>query len=453
MQTLTETEEIELLELLEQEERENISPKLELFRDKCIGGNCPDEVMIKGVRGGRGAGAKSWGMTSLLVQEANYYKHRIACLREIHNTLEESVYQLIQKTVDRLRYPGWKFTNEYIDSPSGSHFIFRGLKDLRSSRNIKGLEGYTRFFIEEADPISNESWDFLLPTLFRTDGAKLYFCYNPEMELDPVTIKVWNMFDGEPYAKFIECLPEGKDNPWWNDGLQILSDKMKEVDPDLWDHVYGGQPRSQLQNAALPRYLIRQAMNRNIINPEGGESIGCDPADFGDDKTEIYHRRGLKIIGHKEIRKMDGTYIANEISSMIQGRPNIPIKIDSTGIGTSTRDNLRRLGLNVIPIHWGQNAVKKHLYPDIVSELWFEFGKILPDIDIPDDPELMSDLAGRLYDYDNKDRRVIESKKKFKERHGRSPDKGDALLLTFYSGMNILVDEKIKNELAERRKA
>jgi len=448
---LTQSEEQILYDLLNQEDREKVSPKLEAFRDKSIGGQCSDEVIIKGVRGGRGAGAKSWGLTSLLVQELNYFPHRMACLREIQKTLEESAYELIEKTVYRLGYSGWKFTNDSIDSPAGSHIIFKGLKDLRASRNIKGLEGFTRFFVEEADPVSNESWDFLLPTLFRNEGAKLYFCYNPEMELDPVTVKVWNMYLNEIYSLCIECLPEGKDNPWWNTKLQLLSDKMREVDPDLWSHVYGGAPLSQLQNAALPRWMIRHAMDRNIENPVGAEEIGCDPADEGDDKTQIYRRRGLKIIGDKELRKMDGTFIGNEIGSIIDHRPNVPIKVDTTGIGVSTRDRLRQLGLKVIAIHWANKAVNEDEYPDIVSEMWFEFLKVLPEIDIPDDPELMSDLSGRLYSYDNKGRRKIESKKKFKERHGRSPDKGDALLLTFFTGMNLKIDDQEKKELAERR--
>lgn len=448
---LTLQEEQLLYSLLDQEDRERVSPKLELFRDRCIGGQCSDDVIIKGVRGGRGAGAKSWGFTSLLVQELNYFPHRMACLREIQKTLEESAYELIEKTVNRLGYSGWTFTNDSINSPVGSHIIFKGLKDLRASRNIKGLEGFTRFFVEEADPLSNDSWDFLLPTLFRNKGAKLYFCYNPEMELDPVTVKIWNMFQHEKYSLLIECMPEGIDNPWWNEKAQLLSDKMRQVDPDLWSHVYGGQPSSQLQNAALPRYLIRQAMDRNIKEPVGSEEIGCDPADEGDDKTQIYRRKGLKIIEKKELRKMDGTYIGNEIGAMINHRPNVPIKVDTTGIGVSTRDRLRQLELKVIPIHWANNAIKDDEYPDIVSEMWFEFLKILPELDIPDDPELMSDLSGRLYTYDKRGRREIESKKKFKERHGRSPDKGDALLLTYYTGMNLKIDDQSKKELAMRR--
>lgn len=442
----------ELLRHNEQLLLECVSPKLELWRDARLGGDLRPGVIMKGARGGRGAGAKSWGMVSLAVQEAHRFKERYACFREIQRTLNESIYHLIETTVDRLRYPGWKFTQEKIVSPTESEFIFRGLKDLTASRNVKGLEGFTRFLIEEAASISVESWDYLLPTLFRNKDAQLLFVYNQDTETDPVTTKVWNMFKDEAYALFIDCGPGREDNPWWNDHMQALSDKMKLIDPELWDHVYGGQPRSQLFNAAIPRVLVRQAMDRHIDIPDGGYSCGCDPADMGDDKTEIYLRKGPKVIDHKELRKMDGVYIANEIWNMVWRRPDIPIKVDTTGIGTSTRDQLRQLGAKVIPINFSESAQKKDEYPNIVSEMWFNFADYLKDnlLDIPDDSELMSDLSSRLYTYDRDNRRMIEPKKNFKERFNRSPDKGDALLLCFYEAKNIIMTDEQRKQLQSR---
>jgi hypothetical protein len=45
----------------------------------------------------------------------------------------------------------------------------------------------------------------------------------------------------------------------------------------------------------------------------------------------------------------------------------------------------------------------------------------------------MTELSGRLYEYDKRGRRKVESKKLFKERFGRSPDKADAILLAYYN--------------------
>ena len=82
--------------------------------------------------------------------------------------------------------------------------------------------------------------------------------------------------------------------------------------------------------------------------------------------------------------------------------------------------------------------------------MWFDFNDRLADIDIPDDSELMSDLSSRLYSYDGNGRRCIESKKEFKKRFNRSPDKGDALLLCFYEGRNIIMSDERRKQLQER---
>src|SRR3990167_7863885 len=95
--TLTDTEEKLLAEALLQEDLERVSPKLEAFRWAA---------RIKGCRGGRGAGAKSWSIASLLIQRAHHERLHIACLREIQLTLEESVWKLMKETIDRLRYSG-----------------------------------------------------------------------------------------------------------------------------------------------------------------------------------------------------------------------------------------------------------------------------------------------------------------------------------------------------------
>lgn len=427
---------------------EQVSPKLEAFRNPFIGGTCQEHIRIKGCRGGRGAGAKSFSLTSLICQRANYEKNlRIGCFREIQETLEESVYALIEDRANYLRYKGWKFTDKYINTPSGSHFIFRGLKDLRASRNVKGLANFDIFFIEEASSIAMESWNFLMPTLMRNPGSELWFCYNPEEEIDPVTEKIWNR--NRKDALCIELRPGPADNPWWNDGLQTEMDEDFKFDPDEAEHIWLGQPRKQGLNAAIARAKIRGAMDRNI-KPEGQLIVGCDPADFGDDKTEIYLRRGLKVINHKTISKMDGVFIANEIKEMINGDPSIPINLDTTGIGVSTRDQLRVLGLKVNCYNFAEAPSDPNKYPDIISELWFNFP--VNEADIPDDPELMRQLSGRKYKYDSKGRRKIEPKADFKERYKKSPDKADALLLCYMAPTKLTISEKHLEQLRNRRK-
>jgi phage terminase large subunit len=435
---MTESEELALIYLLEQEERERLSPKFEQIKTT--------EKNIIIAQGGRGAGAKSWSVSSEIIQMCQYEHHRVACLREIQKSLVESVHQLIQDQIDRLKYPNWKITDEYIENTkTDSHIIFRGLKDIRAAHQIKSLEGYDVFWIEEASVVSAESLRIIMPTLVRQPWWRLFITYNPETEEDPVTVRFWNS-DREDMLK-IRVEPGLVDNPWWSPGLQNEMEIDYARDPDEAEHVWGGNPRKQGQNAVLSRVLIRQAMARTI-EAVGAEEVGVDVARFGDDKTEMYKRKGMKIIGHRSFSGQDTVRTANEAWDLAGRRPDIRIKVDDTGVGGGVTDNLRRLGATVVPVEFGGSPLDKDKYTSVADEMWFEFA--IDEADIPDDTELMSELSGRRYDYDNKGRKKIEEKKVYKERLGRSPDRADALLLTYYKG-HIDFGADIRKQMAARR--
>jgi len=417
---LNESEQREFLELTKQEQLEKVSPKMERFREP---------YRIKIAQGGRGAGAKSWSAASLLIQKAQWNPLRICCFREIQKSLEESSYRLVTDTISRLRYPNWKITREYIDSPSGSHIIFRGLADMRAADQMKSLEGYDIFWLEEASAISKESLTVLLPTL-RKPGSELWATLNREAEKDPIIAEYW---DSDRTDVLRIELEQGKiDNPWFPDVLQTEMEAAYKNNPDEALHVWGGQPRAQGDNAVLSRVAIRQAMERKAEETEP-DCIGIDVARFGNDKTEMFRRKGAKVIARKSCAKKDTVYVANEAWELSDSNPDVTFLVDDTGVGGGVTDNLRRLGArNVIPVNFNGSPKNKTKYSTVADEMWFEFP--VDEIEIPDDPQLMEELSGRKYNYDKIGRRKIEPKDDFRKRYNRSPDKADALLLCFYTG-------------------
>lgn len=448
---MTQEEQDLLITLYDQYEREKISPKLEVFRNKSIGGNCSPSIRIKGCRGGRGAGAKSHSLTSLIVQRAHYEKKlRIACLREIQQSLEESVYELVRKKAqDHLQFNDWKFTKEYIESASGSHFIFRGLKDLRAANQIKGLEGFDIFFVEEAATVSKESWDILMPTLMRTPNAELYFCYNPEEEIDPIAEKIWNRNRDD--ALLIELKPGPEDNPWWNDGLQKEMEEDFKYDPDEAEHIWYGLPRKQGLSSVMARASIRAAMDRKL-DIDGGRSIGVDVARFGDDSTVITDKWGSVIKPQIINKNWDTVSTAKYVWEEVAGfDPSVPIRVDVTGIGAGVCDQLRELGAKVIEVNFGASAIDKKKYGNCASEMWFNVKKLIDELDLPDDPHLMRELSGRQYKYDSKERQIVESKDDYKKRLGWSPDRADSLILACYHEMTLEVSNEFQRAMAARR--
>jgi phage terminase large subunit len=420
IQNLTESERKELSSLLEKKSLEMVTPKMERFREPGW--------RIKLAKGGRGAGAKSWSCASILVQMAYRNPIKIGCFREVQRSLEESCYSLICDTIDRLRYPGWKITRDYINSPVGAHFIFRGLNDLKAARQVKGLEGFHIFFLEEASAISDESISMLLPTL-RQEGSELWAIWNPETEYDPVNTRLW-LADRDDVLR-IELEQGEIDNPYFPDVLKIEMESDYRNNPDEAEHVWGGSPRKQGENAVMSRVDIRAAAKRIAEETEPDE-IGVDVARFGNDKTQMYRRRGAKTVDHRELSQWDTQFVAKEAWEFAGRDKNIPIKVDDTGVGGGVTDRLKEFGANVIPINFGGSPKDKKKYDTVADEMWFTFP--INEASIPNDPVLIQELGGRLFDYDHIGRRKVEQKKIFKKRFGKSPDKADALLLCYYTG-------------------
>src|SRR3990167_7239633 len=128
--------------------------------------------------GGRGSG-KSTAFASWLIIAALSNK-RILCCREIQNSIRDSVHRLL---TDRIRLMGlddyFIITQDSIKSRYGAEIIFRGLKNNVSE--IKSLEGISIVWVEEAEKVSKDSWDILVPTI-REEGSEIWCSFNPESE-------------------------------------------------------------------------------------------------------------------------------------------------------------------------------------------------------------------------------------------------------------------------------
>lgn len=431
---------IELDGLLEKIKRESVIPKMECWRKPC---------RIKLAKSGRGTG-KSWTVASLLVQEANKRKILVGCFREQQNSLEESSYKVIADTVLRLQYPGWSFTEKWIKAPNGSKFLFRGLKDQRAAGQIKSFEGYDIFWLEEAATISKESLRPLLPTL-RKEGSELWATWNPETEYDPINVSLWESKRTDVIRTWLEGGYDG-DNPWWNETLEAERKAAYLDDPDEANHVWGGYPRVEGFKSVISAEDVLKAMRENHIEePEGQIVIGCDVARFGNDSTVIFKRKGLKIyppIVYKGINLMKTASICWDQANH---DPSVKIVVDSGGNGGGVVDRLTQLGAKVEGIMFQADALDRDKYKSMADEMWFNVRDLISEVDMPYDLRLLAELSGRQYGYDKHERKIIESKDKYKTRNnGKSPDMADALILCL-SPYSIVFDKKVSEWMTFRR--
>ena len=138
----------------------------------------------KAAHGGRGGG-KSHFFAELLVLTAYAKPLRWVCIREVQNSIRESVRQLILDKIEKFGL-GHHFEaiEHEIRGANGSRVIFRGMNNYNSD-NIKSLEGYDGAWVEEAQTFSERSLRMLRPTI-RKDGSELWFGWNPRHETDAV---------------------------------------------------------------------------------------------------------------------------------------------------------------------------------------------------------------------------------------------------------------------------
>ena len=142
-----------------------------------------EPARYKGAYGGRGA-AKSWAFARAAIVKAMSSPLKILCGREYQKSINDSVKQLLDDTIDAHGLRGFfHSTNTQIKGVNGSQFLFEGLK--HDPQKIKSMEGIDICWVEEANVVSAESLKYLIPTI-RKEGSELWFSYNRKEEKEPV---------------------------------------------------------------------------------------------------------------------------------------------------------------------------------------------------------------------------------------------------------------------------
>ena len=162
--------------------------------------------------------------------------------------------------------------------------------------------------------------------------------------------------------------------------------------------------------------------------------VGVDVArnDEGQDPDDsvIAIRQGPKL--HNLISgKWESMELAREVQRVIDRWEPEATFIDTVGIGYGVHGALVDWGYNVHGVNNGMNAIDEARFANRRVEMGFKAKEWLPDADIPDDPELRKELEHIEYFFDSKNRWCLEQKRDLKKREGFSPDRVDAVSMTF----------------------
>ena len=230
-----------------------------------------------GARGGRGS-AKSWFFASRVVEELVARKCDIVCIREIQDSLDESVKKLIEETIARYSLGQYfDIQRSVIYGPHGGKCIFRGMQEFNAG-NIKSLEGYDVAWVEEASALSRRSLDLLRPTI-RKEGSQIWFSWNPENEDDPV--EEFFRAENRP-GNAIVIDVNYWDNPWFPAVLREEMELDRKRDPDKYQHVWCGGYRLMSDALVLKNWVVEEFESpRNVTYRLGADwGYAVDPTVF-----------------------------------------------------------------------------------------------------------------------------------------------------------------------------
>lgn len=186
--------------------------------------------------GGRG-GAKSWAFARALLVLALQKRIRVLCAREFQVSIADSVHRLLCDQIYELGFEGgYTITKMQITSFLGSEFIFKGLH--HNAQEIKSLEGVDICWVEEAQSVSRDSWDLLIPTI-RKEASEIWISFNPGRPED----ETWRRFVLQPPADAKVVKVGWQDNPWFPETLRSEMDYCRSIDEEAYAHIWGGEPR------------------------------------------------------------------------------------------------------------------------------------------------------------------------------------------------------------------
>lgn len=166
-------------------------------------------------------------------------------------------------------------------------------------------------------------------------------------------------------------------------------------------------------------------------------TIGVDPARFGDDRSVIVVRQGLKMLPSQSFRGVDNMTLADHIAHAIEVHKPSAVFCDA-GNGSGVIDRLRQLRHRVTEVHFGGQA-RDQRFLNKRAEMWFAIRDWLrAGGSIPNDQALKMDLSGPTYKFNAAGKIQLESKDDIKKRGLPSPDIADALAVTFATPVRVL---------------
>ena len=207
--------------------------------------------------------------------------------------------------------------------------------------------------------------------------------------------------------------------------------------------VLGEVPREG-EDQLIPLSWI-EAANQRWTESNAGEGqlrMGCDIAGMGSDSTVFAKRIGDHVDNLMVYSKADHMVTAGRIKNIISSS-NGTAFIDTIGEGAGVHSRLAEMNINSVSAKFSESAedmkdatgerefvnMRAYCYWALRDALDPKLGGRLA---LPPDEELTQELSEMHWELHSNGKYKIEPKEDIKKRLGRSPDRADAVALTFW---------------------
>lgn len=258
------------------------------------------EADVRGAYGGRGSAktrtfAKMTAVRGYMWSKAGA-EGIILCGRQFMNSLDESSLEEIKAAI---RDEPWLRDHYEV----GEKFVrtndrriaykFAGL-----DRNIDSIKSKSRIrlcWVDEAEPVTEEAWMKLIPTL-REEDSELWVTWNRERKKSATNLRFG--FSSDPRTKVVEI--NWRDNPWFPEILDRVRRKDKADRPDQYDHVWDGAFKTVIEGAYYAKQLTEAKEQKRICvvpeDPLFAIRIHCDIGGTGK-KADAFTMQADQFVG------------------------------------------------------------------------------------------------------------------------------------------------------------
>lgn len=279
-------------------------------------------------------------------------------------SIADSVYQEFVAEIKRRELePFFQILQTEIRCPSSGGVVkFSGIKANSKSLNSQKLKGFSDFdaaWLEEANPVSKESWNALIPTMRKAD-SEIWVSFNPE---NPMEETYKRFVSNRQYPDFKNnkrfCIVKKinyTENPRFPQELRDDMELMRINDPEMAKHVYDGEPVSNSSLSIIKPIWIEAAMDAHLKIadfPLGGGKIGGFDVSGGvegdvmapktNDPNAFLWRHGCVVSGIDEWHDEDPNTAAGHAYEIALEVRLDTVHADNIGVGASVPGEFRRL--------------------------------------------------------------------------------------------------------------